>query len=47
MHLINAILGLLDIGAGLLCIAISIPLLRGSVGVLSLRNIPGYRRFTV
>jgi hypothetical protein len=31
MHLINAILGVLDIGTGLLCIAISIPLLRGSI----------------
>ncbi|HZU69514.1 MAG TPA: SdpI family protein [Ktedonobacteraceae bacterium] len=31
MPLINTILGVLDIGTGLLCIVISIPLLRGSV----------------
>lgn len=31
MHLINTILGVFDIGTGLLCIAINIPLLRGSV----------------
>ena len=31
MHLINAILGVLDVGTGMLCVAISIPLLRGSI----------------
>jgi SdpI/YfhL protein family len=31
MNLVNLLVGLFDIGTGLLCIAMSIPLLRGSV----------------